>query len=311
MQTQDTGVPHESARCLKRHAHPHVLHDTDERYLMKFRKPLLSTLAVLACAGILVLAGCGSSSKTTTTAAATDTSADIKTLTVGFDQAYPPYGFVGDDAQYTGFDLELAKEVCARNGWELKLEPIDWDTKDTQLNSGTVNCLWNGFTMEGRESNYTFSDPYMLNGQVIVVKKDSPIKSLADLSGKTVITQADSSAQQVLQGDQATLAATFGTLDTVGDYNTAFRQLETGANDAVACDLSIAKYQLAAQPDAYRQLDESLSSEHYAIGFKKGDQALATKVSDTLKAMNADGFIKKLCDSYASYGISYDNWILK
>ena len=287
------------------------------------RRNFLISSATLAGSALFALAGCGNSgsgsgsaktdaaSASASTAAAADTSDQITTLTVGFDQAYPPYGFVGDDGQFTGFDLDLAAEVCKRDGWEIKLEPIDWDAKDTLLNSGAITCIWNGFTMEGRENDYTFSEPYMLNGQVVVVKKDSGIASLADLAGKTVITQTDSAAQEVLEGDKKDLAATFQQLETIGDYNTAFMQLESGAVDAVACDLSIAQYQLAAKPDAYTQLSEALSSEHYAVGFKKGSQKLADKVTDTLKAMNADGFVKTLCDKYASYGISYDNWQLK
>ena len=246
-------------------------------------------MAIVACAFALVaafaLVGCGGTSAQTagsaagSAAAGSDDSADIKTLTVGFDQSYPPYGFVGDDGEFTGFDIELATEVAKRCGWELKLEPIDWDAKDSLLNSGAINCIWNGFTMEGREDDYTFSDPYMLNGQVVVVKKDSGIKSLDDLAGKTVITQTDSAAEDVLSGDKADLTATFASLETIGDYNTAFMQLESGAVDAVACDLSIAQYQLSAKPDEYVQLDDMLSEEHYAVGFKKGDDALAAKVT--------------------------------
>lgn len=288
---------------------------------MLTRRSFVTLCATLAGSSALALVGCGGSSDkataastsaaTSASAAADDTSADITTLTVGFDQAYPPYGFVGDDGQFTGFDLDLAAEVCKRNNWEVKDEPIEWDAKDTLLNSGAITCIWNGFTMEGRENDYTFSAPYMLNGQVVVVKKDSGINSLADLAGKTVITQTDSAAQEVLEGDKANVAATFATLDTIGDYNTAFMQLESGAVDAVACDLSISQYQISAKPDAYKQLDEALSTEHYAVGFKKGSQALADKVTETLKAMDADGFVKQLCDKYASYGISYDNWQLK
>lgn len=288
---------------------------------MLTRRSFVTLCAALAGSSALALVGCGGSSDkaaaastsaaTSAAAADGDASADIATLTVGFDQAYPPYGFVGDDGQFTGFDLDLAAEVCKRNNWEVKDEPIEWDAKDTLLNSGAITCIWNGFTMEGRENDYTFSAPYMLNGQVVVVKKDSGINSLADLAGKTVITQTDSAAQEVLEGDKADVAATFATLDTIGDYNTAFMQLESGAVDAVACDLSISQYQISAKPDAYKQLDEALSTEHYAVGFKKGSQALADKVTETLKAMDADGFVKQLCDKYSSYGISYDNWQLK
>ena len=229
---------------------------------------------------------------------------------MGFDQSYPPYGFVGDDGEFTGFDLDLAAEVCERNGWELQLEPIDWDAKDTLLSSGAITCIWNGFTMEGREDDYTFSEPYMLNEQVVVVKADSGITSLDDLAGKAVITQVDSAALDVLEGGMADLAATFNSLETIGDYNTAFMQLESGAVDAVACDLSIAQYQISAKPDAYVQLDESLSTEHYAVGFKQGDTELADTVNATLKEMVADGTVEELCNKYAEYGLTYDNWIL-
>ena len=282
------------------------------------RRQFLSLAGGIAAVCGLGLVGCGSGSGSATTTAAAgataeaaDDSANITKLTVGFDQEYPPYGFVGDDGQFTGFDLDLAAEVCKRNSWEVEYEPIDWDAKDSLLNSGEITCIWNGFTLEGREDDYTFSDPYMLNGQVVVVKKDSGISSLADLAGKNVITQTDSAALEVLQGDKADLAATFAALDTIGDYNTAFMQLESGAVDAVACDLSIAEYQLSAKPDAYAKLDEDLSTENYAVGFKKGSQALADKVTETLKAMDADGFVKELCDKYSSYGISYENWELK
>ena len=276
------------------------------------RREFLAAFGTIAASA--VLAGCGGKTATTTGApsAAASTpapSGDDKSaastmkLIVGFDAAYPPYGYVGDDGSYTGFDLELAQEVGRRVGWEVQLEPIDWDAKDTLMNSGAINCIWNGFTIEGRENDYTFSEPYMLNAQVVVVKKGSGISDLAGLAGKAVITQTEDAAQ-------ADVAATFASLETIGDYNTAFMQLETGAVDAVACDLSIAAYQLAAKPDAYEQLSEQLSSEHYAVGFKKGDEASATQVTETLKAMDKDGFVKDLCGKYADQGMDYANWCL-
>lgn len=286
------------------------------------RREFLAAFGTIAASAIL--AGCGGKTATTTGAPSDAAStpapsgddksaASTMKLIVGFDAAYPPYGYVGDDGSYTGFDLELAQEVGKRVGWEVQLEPIDWDAKDTLMNSGAINCIWNGFTIEGRENDYTFSEPYMLNAQVVVVKKGSGISDLAGLAGKAVITQTDSAAYDVLAGEdaaQAAVAATFASLETIGDYNTAFMQLETGAVDAVACDLSIAAYQLAAKPDAYEQLSEQLSSEHYAVGFKKGDDATASTVTDTLRAMDKDGFVKDLCDKYADQGMDYANWCL-
>ena len=280
---------------------------------MKKRLVTLAAACAALALGAAVLAGCAGGGDQKQGDANQQGGDAVMTLTVGFDQSYPPYGFVGDDGEFTGFDLDLAKEVCERNGWELKLDPIDWDAKDALLNSGSINCIWNGFTMEGREDDYTFSEPYMLNEQVVVVKADSGIASHQDLAGKTVMTQVDSAALDVLQnedeGGQAALAATFKELQTIGDYNNAFMQLESGMVDAVACDLSIAEYQIAAKPDVYKKL-ESLSTEHYAVGFKLGDDELAKTVSDTLKAMNEDGTVKQLCDKYAEYGLTYDNWVL-
>lgn len=280
---------------------------------MKKLKVMAAAVCALALAACM-LVGCSSNNASNDKKDAAATSSDKTTLIVGFDQSYPPYGFVGNDGNFTGFDLDLAAEVASRNGWDIQLEPIDWDAKDTLLNSGAITCIWNGFTMEGRENDYTFSDPYMLNAQVVVVKKGSGIESLADLAGKNVITQTDSAAYDVLAGDEATkadLAATFASLETIGEYNTAFMQLESGAVDAVACDLSIAQYQMSAKPDAYVQLPEDLSSEHYAVGVKKGNTELADAITKTLKEMNEDGTIEKLCEKYAEYGLSYTNWILK
>lgn len=275
---------------------------------MKKKLSLVVAFAAALALSAVMLAGCGGSTEATTDNAA---STEGTEFIVGFDQSYPPYGFVGDDGEFTGFDLDLAAEVAERNGWTVKYEAIDWDAKDTLLNSGAISCIWNGFTMEGREADYDFSEPYMLNAQVIVVKKDSGISSFDDLAGKSVITQTDSAAQDVLEGDQATLAATFASLETIGEYNTAFMQLESGAVDAVACDLSIAQYQMSAKPDAYVMLDQNLSEEHYAVGFKKGDAATAEAVNATLKEMVADGTVEKLCDKYAEYGLSYENWLIK
>lgn len=282
--------------------------------MKKKLKGIVVAAATLALAAVM-LAGCsGGDDKPANSGNAGDVDGSF-TLTVGFDQGYPPYGYVGDDGQFTGFDLELAKAVCEKMGWELKLEPIDWDAKDALIGSGAINCIWNGFTMENREDDYTFSEPYMYNEQVVVVKKDSDATSLEGLAGKTVLTQVDSAALHVLENDnaeeggQAELAATFKELQTIGDYNNAFMQLESGMVDAVACDLSIASFQMAAKPDAYVKLGV-LAPENYAVGFKKGDTELAKQVTDALKQLDEEGFVKELCAKYEDQGITYDNWVL-
>ncbi len=269
----------------------------------------LGAFALVGCSG-----GSASSSASSSAGAEAEDFGEGFKLTVGFDNSYPPYGFIGEQGEYTGLDLDLAAAVAELNGWEFAAEPIDWDAKDALLEQGTINCIWNGFTMEGREDSYTFSDPYMLNEQVIVVKADSGINSLEDLAGKVVITQIDSAALDVLEGDQATLADSFARLDTISDYNNAFMQLQAGNVDAVACDLSIAAYQMAANADAYAQLDEALSSEHYAVGFNKseGGQKLAEIVNESLASLVSSGKAKEICDKYAEYGVDYDaNWVLK
>ena len=272
-------------------------------------KKLFPTLVccALACLALMGLSACSQGAPD----GAPEAEASTEKLVVGYDNSYPPYGFIGDDGSYTGFDLDLATEVANRNDWSIELMPIDWDAKDALLGQGTVNCIWNGFTMEGREDKYTFSEPYMLNEQVIVVKKGSGIGGYGGLAGRTVATQVDSAALEVLQSDRADLAATFGSLDQITDYNNAFAQLESGLVDAVACDLSIAAYQTSANPDAFAMLDEPLSSEHYAVGFKLGDTGRAEKVTQALKELAADGTAKEICERYAEYGVDYDgNWTL-
>lgn len=218
---------------------------------------------------------------------------DARTLIVGFDASFPPYGYQEESGEYVGFDLDLAEEVCKRNGWKLVKQPIDWDSKDMELNSGSIDCIWNGFTMNGREEEYTWSVPYVDNSQVVIVKADSDIHKLSDMADKIVAVQADSSALAAFTGEDATdenkvLCESFRDLQQVGDYNNAFMNLESGMVDAICMDIGVAKYQIESRGDAFRMLDESVSSEQYGIGFKKGNDTLRDTVQNTLFAMSED-----------------------
>ena len=228
--------------------------------------------------------------------------ADSKTLTVGFDAEYPPFGYKDDNGDYVGFDLDLAQEVCDNLGWELVKKPINWDSKDMELNSGSIDCIWNGFTMNGREDDYTFSEPYVDNSQVIVVADDSGIEKLTDLAGKTVGVQAASAALDLLQseeeGGQKELADSFGALNEFADYNTAFTELQAGALDALAIDVGVAKYQLNSRGEGFKILDETLNTEQYAIGFKKGNTELCDIVNADLQKLADDGTVAELAEKY-------------
>ncbi len=249
-----------------------------------------------------LLSGCGSrneeSKETTANETTQETGEERKTFTVGFDAEFPPYGYMDENGDYTGFDLELAAEVCARRGWELVKQPIDWDSKDFELSSGSIDCIWNGFTMNGREDAYTFSVPYVDNSQVFVVKADAGIASFADLAGKLVGVQKDSSALAALEGDAAELAASFAELNQYADYNTGFMDLESGAIDALAVDIGVADYQIASRGDGYVILNEKLATEQYGIGFLLGNEELKDQVEETLLEMAEDGKFMEIAEKY-------------
>lgn len=251
------------------------------------KRVLVALLAISMAAGVLT--GCGSKGSD-------------KTFTVGFDAEFPPYGYRDDNGEYVGFDLDLAAEVCKRQGWELVKQPIDWDAKDMELSSGAIDCIWNGFTMTGREDDYTWSKPYVDNSQVVVVKKNAGIEKLEDLAGKTVGVQAASAALNVLQDEeqQKSLADTFAALQEFSDYNSAFVELQAGAVDAIAMDIGVANYQISTRDngDDFVILDEHLNSEQYAVGFKKGNTELRDIVDADLDKLVEDGTFAELAEKY-------------
>lgn len=228
---------------------------------------------------------------------------------VGFDADFPPYGFKSG-SEYKGFDLDLAREVCARKGWEFVANPINWDTKDLELNSGAISCIWNGFTIQGREEAYTWSTPYIDNSQVVLVKAGSSIKQLSDLAGKSVGVQTETPVQKALTkgGEKEALGATFKSLVVEPNYNQAVMDLDMSAVDAVAMDIGVAKRKMADLPGKFEMLKEIIMTETYGIGFKKGESALKDEVEKTLITIFADGTAAKLAEQY---GIEKSALILK
>ena len=230
-------------------------------------------------------------------------------LVVGFDADFPPYGYK-EGNEYKGFDLDLARAVCEKKGWTFVANPINWDSKDMELNSGSIDCIWNGFTMQGRENGYTFSSAYVDNSQVVMVKVGSPVKTLADLAGKIVGVQTDTPVQKALSkdGDKESLGSSFKSLVVMPNYNQAVQELDMGGVDAVALDVGVAKKKMSDLPGKFEILDEIVMTETYGIGFKKGNVALRDEVEAALREVAAEGTMAKLAEKY---GIEPASLLLK
>lgn len=228
-------------------------------------------------------------------------------IVLGMDDAFPPMGYTDTTTgEIIGFDVDVAKEVFSRLGVELKLQPIEWNSKEMELDGGNVDMLWNGYSYtEDRAEKQTLSDAYMKNNQVILVKADSSYQSFADLAGKSLGVQSDSSAEDALESDEAKeFRESLGEIVPIDDYSKAILEIENGLIEAIAIDEVVARFYLTNDPGAYRIIEkedgavESLAVEDYVIGFRKGDQALCDKVNETLKEMKADGTLGAISEKW-------------
>lgn len=252
---------------------------------------IVASLLVLS----LSLVACGGE-KTDNKETAKEDVKQKEILLVGFDQSFPPMGFKGEDGEFTGFDLEVAKEVADKLGMEMKPVPIDWGAKDAELDTGNINCIWNGFTKTGREDKYTFSKSYMPNRQVIVVKEDSDIKDLNEVEGKILELQTESTADNALKAKEG-FAEKLKDVVRVPENMTALNDLEQGSCDAVLMDEVVAKYNIA-KGKKLRVLEEPLSDEEFAVGFKLGNEELRDKVDKALMELAEEGKLKEISEKW-------------
>ena len=244
---------------------------------MKVSK-LISAVMVLAMTASF--AGCAKTEAPAAEASAADAGAKEQ-FVVGFDAEFPPMGFQDNNGEYVGFDLDLAAEVADRLGYEFVAQPISWDAKDQELESGNIDCIWNGFTISGREDKYTWTEAYMENDQVVVVNADSDIKSLADLAGKKVA-----------------VTETFGELVQVDSYLNALMELESGGVDAIVMDEIVARYEIQTSGKSMVVLDEAVASEEYGVGFLLGNTELRDEVQAALDEMAKDGTLAEISNKW-------------
>ena len=227
-----------------------------------------------------------------------------KAFVMGLDDSFPPMGFRDENNEIVGYDVDLAREVTRRMGVQLVLQPIDWNAKEQELNTGKIDCIWNGFTItEERSKVIAFSKPYLKNAQVVVVRKGSSFKGLKDLAGKKVGLQAGSSAAGALESAADFRASLKGVVE-FKDNLMALMDLEAKGVDAVVMDLMVANDNINRSGKAYEILPEDLSPEKYGVGFRKNDLALVAEVQRQLDAMAADGTIAKMSTKWFGADIS-------
>ncbi len=269
------------------------------------RKSIFGAIASTSLAAMLLLTACGtadenSSKEETTGAAATESKADESynkiieagKLVLGLDATFKPMGYTDENDNIVGFDIDLATEVCNRLGVKLETYGVNWDTKEIDLDAGTIDCIWNGLSVSpARKEQMLMSDPYMKNEMIFTVNSDSELKTLDDLKGKTIAVQNGSTAQEILA--KSDLAADI-TVNELATNVEALNQLEMGMCDAVFLDSVVAKYEINTSKKAFTIMEEGLEEEEYAIGFRKGDQALCDKVEEVLSEMKADGTVEKI-----------------
>ncbi len=260
-------------------------------------------IAALLAAAVLDVTGCKKTEKKT----GEDAVSALKirgVFVLGLDDSFPPLGFRSDSNEIVGYDIDLAKEVAKRMGVDFRAQPIDWDAKEMELETGKIDCIWNGFTItEERKNALSFTEAYLNNDQVLVVRDDSGINSLSDMKGKTVGIQSGSSAQEAVD-DNASFSSSISKLIMFKDNITALNDLYIGNIDGVVMDSVVANYSIAQTKKPFKVIDESLANEGYGIGFRKNEPELRDAVWAVLKEMQADGTVTAISQKWFGRNIS-------
>lgn len=213
-------------------------------------------------------------------------------VVIGFDDTFAPFGFKNEAGEYVGFDLELAAEIFSQMGVAYRFQPIDWSMKETELNTGNIDMIWNGYSItEEREKVVLFSIPYIENRQIIIVAADSNIQSKEDLMGKSLATQEQSASLEAILADDEFVNTLGSDPVTYATFVEVFSDLNNGRVDAIVVDETLASYFLEQAGNAgdYRILEENFGEEEYGVGFRKSDAAFVEEFNDILSKMIEDG----------------------
>lgn len=251
----------------------------------------LMSLLVLTSA---IFVGCSNKDNAQTSAPAENNNAQAKeeteTLIMGLDDTFAPMGFRDEKGELIGFDIDLANEVSERIGVKIEFQPIDWSMKETELNQGNIDFIWNGYTVtEERKEKVSFTKPYLENSQIIVTMAESAVNTKADLKDKMIAVQAESSALDAINAEPD-FVASVKELVEFSTNNEAFNDLEAGRSDALVVDEVLARYYMKQKgQEKYKVLEENFGDEEYAVGLRKDDTELLAKVDAALEEMKSDG----------------------
>ena len=220
-------------------------------------------------------------------------------IIVGLDDTFAPMGFRDESNELVGFDVELAKAVGEIIGVEVEFQPIEWAMKETELTNKNIDLIWNGYTItDARKEKVLFTQPYLKNRQIVLVPGNSEINTLADLGGKTVATQAESSSEEAIMA-MPEIADTFGEYVTFGTYEECLLDMEAGRADAVVADEVLIRYYISQHEGTeYKVLDENFGEEEYGIGARKDDTALVEAVNGALTELKANGKGKEISEKW-------------
>jgi len=258
----------------------------------KYFKKSIAAIILLVLIASIMLTGCESSST-----GADDSWDKVKEkgeFVLGLDESFPPMGFKDENGEIVGFDIDTAKEVFLRLGVELKIQPINWDAKEQELNTGNIDCIWNGFTInDKRKESVLFTKPYLNNRQVLVVKEDSKYNTIEDLEGKKLGLQAESSAEDALSANEE-FKSKLKEVVLFDDNMLAIMDLEKGGIDVLLIDEVVIRYYMQTKGTSFKIFEKELSHEEYGIGFRKNDKKLMGKVQETLEAMAKDGKLAEI-----------------
>ncbi|PET68504.1 amino acid ABC transporter substrate-binding protein [Bacillus sp. AFS001701] len=247
-------------------------------------KKLMSAM-IICMISILVVTGCGKEKR------------NANEVVVGLDDTFVPMGFKDDKGKVVGFDIDLAKEVFKRENMKVTFQPIDWSMKETELKSGNIDAIWNGYSItDERKKKVNFSDAYLKNRQVIITLANSKIKTKSDLKGKNVGIQEGSSSLDAVNKDKNLVKSFNGSKPVLYENNNqALMDLESKRVDVVVADETLAKYYMNKRgQNKYKILEDNFGEEEYGIGVRKDDADLLKKINKEISAMKNDGTYDKI-----------------